>query len=357
MKTLIVVGDFDDAKGRPSSFGKEFAEEYRIRETTNEHVVFNGGQFADLERIVFANFDTIIWFANVPNDKPKLIREIKKNNPTCMLVTSKRNDLGKYSFAELINRTLQTKSNLLVEFKLESRGTLIDYSCITSSIYDPLGNCFLGGSASIPLLVDVLVTRLEVLHSFTRQNSIRIGEALPFPVTRSDFLPLVREYANKFHKFLPTTDRFVGNASFRCASGFPSFRDGRLVFVSKRNIDKCGIDENGFVAVRKGVNCVEYYGDNKPSVDTPVQLALYDNYRHVNFMIHSHAYVKDAPFVTKIIPCGALQEFDAVRTLVPHSSCNWFFVNLLGHGSICAAEKFDMLANIRYVPRPLPEIH
>jgi hypothetical protein len=359
MKTLIVVGDFNDAGGRVSSFGREFIKEYRIRESAGEHTAYNGGRFEDLERIVFADFDTIIWFANVPNDKPKLIREVKKNNPTCMLVTSKRNNLSKYDFAEIINRALQTKSNLLVEFKLESKGTFIDYSCITSSVYDPLGNCFLNGSSSIPLLVDVLVVRLESLRSFTRQKSIRIGETLPFPKTysRTGFLEIARKYANKFHKFLPTTDRFVGNASFRCADGFPSFRDGRLIFVSKRNIDKCDIDEDGFVAVRRGINCIEYYGDNKPSVDTPIQLALYDNYHHINYMIHSHAYVKDAPTVTKVIPCGALQEFIAVRDLVPHPSCNWFFVNLLGHGSVCAAEKFGMLANIQYIPRPLPEIH
>jgi hypothetical protein len=59
---------------------------------------------------------------------------------------------------------------------------------------------------------------------------------------------------------------------------------------------------------------------------------------------------------SKIIPCGAMEEVDEITSLVHSTRCNWFFLNLRGHGSICAVEEFEMLRNIPYIPRPLPEM-
>jgi hypothetical protein len=57
----------------------------------------------------------------------------------------------------------------------------------------------------------------------------------------------------------------------------------------------------------------------------------------------------------KIIPCGAMEEIIEIQSLVPSTRCNWFFINLRGHGSICAVEEFGMLSNIPYFARPMPE--
>ena len=352
MKTLFVVGSFDDAGGHKSFFGREFITECLSQGHFEDNDIYNGGKFEDLERIVFSDYSTIFWFANVANGKPKLVREIKKNNPKCMLVTSKRNDNGEYGPLGLVASALQTKSNLLVEFK-KSPGQLL------WSVIDPLGNCFASSTWNTNLLVTTVLHRLEALRGFTRQPSLRIGEELLFPENDQTmkFINLVQNYAHEFHELMQAkTERFIGNASFRCESGFPSFRDKRTIFVSKRNIDKCEIDQSGFVAARRAADHVMYYGDNKPSVDTPVQLALYDIFPRINFMLHSHAYVKDAPRTSKVIPCGASQEIDEILSIVPSTTCNWFFINLLGHGSICAAENPQMLTEIAYIARPLPEM-
>ena len=61
-----------------------------------------------------------------PNDFEK-VRNVKEVAPKVMLVTSKRNDGGKYQFNELVQRALGSKSNLL----LSSARTLIP-RCFTS---------------------------------------------------------------------------------------------------------------------------------------------------------------------------------------------------------------------------------
>ena len=69
---------------------------------------------------------------------------------------------------------------------------------------------------------------------------------------------LIRKYAYIFASVtFETKDvkRFLGNASFRCPKGFPSFRDGKYIFVSKRNVNKEFITIDDFVPV--------YYEDNK----------------------------------------------------------------------------------------------
>jgi hypothetical protein len=367
MKTLIVVGDFNDQGGRESKFGGEFAREYvrwvRLHppvENTNDCEIHNGGSFEELTNIDFTEFNTIIWFANIPNDKPKLVRNIKEVNRKCMLVTSKRNDLGKYSLTQLLGRALQTKSNLLVEFKVGSTFGSLNVTAIVATVYDPLGNCFIETTQSVPSLVSALSCRLRELREFTRVGSHQLGEAVPFPTDEcgAEFFNPVRRYADTFHALISApTERFLGNVSFRCTHGFPSFRSNTAVFVSKRNIDKRGIDENGFVAVRETPQGIGYYGLDKPSVDTPIQLALYATYHKINFMLHSHTYVQNAPFTSKIIPCGAVEEVDEIRSLIPSSDCNWFFVNLLGHGSICAVEDPSMWRNIPYIARPMPELY
>ncbi|MCK9557054.1 MAG: class II aldolase/adducin family protein [Candidatus Cloacimonetes bacterium] len=362
---LFVVGNFDDNGGRASSYGEGFVKACLKNHQFDIHEIINGGKFDDLKNIDFTLYDTIFWFASVPNDKPKLVDNIKKINPFCMLVTSKRNDgQNGYTLPQLIARALHTKSNLLVEFKRLP-------GSVTGTVFDPLGNCYARKwitAFGVPHvesfwsswdLAAILIDRLKVLHTFRRKSSHKIGEAIPVPdsVCKSGFFDLVREYANKFSELIPThTERFLGNTSFRCASGFPSFRDGKTVFVSKRNIDKRGIDKEGFVAMSDILDEVAYYGDNKPSVDAPIQVLLYRNFPRINFMIHSHTYVSYAVMTSTVIPCGAIDEVCEIQKIVPYRDCNWFFINLRGHGSICAAENIDILQNIRYYARPLPEI-
>jgi hypothetical protein len=153
----------------------------------------------------------------------------------------------------------------------------------------------------------------------------------------------------------------MGNASFRCENGFPTFRDGNLMFVSKRDIDKRDIGIAGFVPVNlASEHVVEYYAikgnESKPSVDSPINLRLYNHMPGIRFMLHSHTYVEGAPFTAKVLACGDLREAVEVMLLVD-AETDRFAVNLRGHGSLVGAAKPEMLRDVKYVARPVPELH
>jgi hypothetical protein len=58
------------------------------------------------------------------------------------------------------------------------------------------------------------------------------------------------------------------------------------------------------------------------------------------------------------IPCGAVEEADAILTTVAHHSVASFAVNLRGHGFIAVAASVGGLDQFldRLKPRPTPEI-
>lgn len=143
--------------------------------------------------------------------------------------------------------------------------------------------------------------------------------------------------------------------SFRCENGFPSFKnDDNQIYVSRRNIDKREIAADGFVPVVQVNDAIVYFGPNKPSVDTPIQIRLYHHYRNVRYMLHSHVYAELWPFTSTVLPCGALEEADEVIKLFQSvDDCN-FCVNLLGHGSLVLAH--DFIRKIKYISRNIPEL-
>ncbi|MBI5065938.1 class II aldolase/adducin family protein [Candidatus Woesearchaeota archaeon] len=349
MKTLYIAGKFDDNNGRPSKIAAQIYEQVK----TEEMQYINGGSFSDLEKILesVTDFKLIYWFADVDNEKPKLIKEIKEKNKECILVTSKRNN-GEYSFADLIYRALDNKSNLFVEFsQLNDR--------YRGRVADPLGNVFLDYSKDFNLVGKALKKRTQELLNFSRVQSEQVNGEIKTP-NETEFFTLVKNYATKFHELIhahpEAVNRFFGNASFRCENGFPSFRKDKIIFVSKRNVDKREISALSFVPVKIELP-VQYQGENKPSVDTPIQVKLYEHYNNVNYMLHAHVYVKDAPFTDNIVPCGALEEFDEVVKLFPNKTKTNFAVNLRGHGSLVLANNLAKLENIQYFPRMIPEIH
>ena len=129
---LIVGGTFDDNGGKLSSVVNQIMA--AMLDESFDVKLYNGGSFDQVESILeeCKYLDYILWLANVPNDKPKL-RNVKEINPKAMLVTSKRNDDNKYSFAELINRALGAKANLCVQFSKVN-------DMFTMMLFDPLGN-------------------------------------------------------------------------------------------------------------------------------------------------------------------------------------------------------------------------
>ncbi|MDD5669269.1 MAG: GNAT family N-acetyltransferase, partial [Candidatus Omnitrophica bacterium] len=210
-----------------------------------------------------------------------------------------------------------------------------------------------------------LIRRLDALSKFTRQGSFSAGEAIIITETRdfADYLTIVRNYGEQFHDLIHPAEgvtRFLGNTSFRAQYFFPGEKFKNIMFVSRRNIDKRNINAGGFVAVDMGsynATKLEFYGEAKPSVDTPTQMRFLNALPNVNIILHSHVYILGAPFTEKMVPCGALEEVDEVFAAIgfDYSKTN-FAVNLLGHGSIVFAGDLAYLGeHVRYNARVLPE--
>lgn len=346
MKELAICGTFDDVGGKPSGYMRKIFEGGGAK-------VINGGNWDKLANLLnsVSDYDLVYWFPNVPNDKEKLVSEIKKINPKCILITSKNNQDQKYSHSDLIARALNSKSNLLLELTRKDNEIL-------GTVHDPLGNIFAKDENNVDIVWATLYKRAKQLKGFTRVGSISIGEKLNIP-NEDKFFNIIREYADRFHELVHAVNsgRLLGNASFRCERGFPSFRSANEIFVSRRNVDKRFIGPDGFVAVVPKISnqSVLYFGDIKPSVDTPIQVQLFANYQHVRYILHSHTYIDGALFTDKVIPCGALEEFDHIKSVYPDKNSSDFFVNLLGHGSIVLASDLSTLIAIPYIARPIPE--
>ena len=369
-RILFVGGNWDLNGGRKSKIVEEFAK------FLPNVTVYNGGNFNDLNDILEScvNYDIVLWWANVSNDLPK-IRNVKDINYKVMLVSSKRNVDGKYSFQDLLQRSFSLKSNLTIEFSAVDNKYYM-------RLFDPLGNMWYEGF-SIKMCSKILIERLNFIRSITRESTVSNEENVgalawffnmfkdemyesndnPFVPIKEEFLKIVRNYAYKFAAAtFETKDvkRFLGNASFRCPKGFPSFRDGKYIFVSKRNVNKEFIGIKEFVPVYLEDDKLFYCGDYKPSVDSPIQVRLYSLLSNINYMIHSHCYIENAPYTDVVLPCGALEEIDEIRNVIKKYYDNdydkdFYVVNLLGHGSIMMSNKASQLKNIRMVGRKLPE--
>lgn len=350
LRILVVAGSFDSEQGKKSGLIDKMFNSMPQAE------IHNGGNYSELNEILNSvmNFDVVFWFANVDNSLPK-IRNVKDINPRCLLITSKRNDDNKYCFEELINRALGLKANLCFEFSKTENGV------IAIRVFDPLGVVWCDKTSNYEVVMEIVYKRLMVLASFTRQSTKMVDEKVPFEV-ENKFLDIIHEKAEVFHNLIQppeVVNRFLGNVSFRCVHGFPSYRGNNQIIVSRRNVNKSGITNNDFVPVQL-INGVLYaYGDIKPSVDTPVQARLYEWFPQINFMLHSHVYIKGAPFTAEPIPCGAIEEVESIMQAVKThyiDTSKSFCVNLLGHGNLVFATELDYFNTIEYIKRDIPEM-
>lgn len=364
MKMLLVGGDFGPTP-RPSGYFHKLYEAIQQQLTDAFGISFyNGGSFEQLEELLDRadEFSVILWFANVPNDKAKIVKQLKILAPNAILVTSKNNLDNKYSYQEVIARALAVKANLCLVFTLgiaAGQEAQPVSKKILGTLIDPLGNSF-GNIAEENLhsIAGVLLRRVEQLQGFTRVGGKCVGPGVSVP-DEPAFFAIAQQRAQEFHELIHAHDttRFLGNLSFRCEKGFPSCRAPGGVFVSRRNVDKRDISTEGMVFVEEALveGKVAYHGENKPSVDTPIQLELYRRFPHINYMIHSHVYVEGAPFTKEKISCGAMEEVASICEVLQDPSQVFYTVNLLGHGSIVMASIPEMFKVVSYYSRELPE--
>lgn len=375
MKILIVGGTFDKDGGKPSGLIKKLETalankgEYEILRSAN------GGSYDELRGILDStpDYDVVFWFANVVDNSLEKIRDVKSVAPHTLLVTSKRNDYvdednKKYDLEELLQRALAAKANLCFEFSKKAGAEKFGIR-----VFDPLG-CLWYEGFDIDAAAEATYKRLSYLASVTRKGSVSVGEApdgMEFTEEDYRFLDFVKSSGEKFHKLMMLPDhvnRFVGNASLRfakptrCMNGFPGIRKGDTILISRRNVDKTGITLKDFVPCRLGDNGeVAYLGSMKPSVDSPVQLRLFDRLPNIDYILHGHVYATGKPMTGMAVPCGALEEIDEVMKCVEErygTDTDFAVVNLKGHGCLIMAgrKRIDDMENVEFEVRPLPEV-
>lgn len=377
MKLLCVGGNFDNENGRPSSLIKKMCD---IIKTDNEIAltIYNGGNIENLRKNILPSvkdFDMVMWFPNVSNDEVKE-RNVKAINPKTILITSKRNDNNKYSFAELINRALFIKANLTIEFSKTENGKF------NMMVFDPLGTMYYNGT-DIEKMTASLLKRAKKLTTFTRVPTTKVqSDEIPEVPNETEFFDFAHNCADIFYNLIRPaegTARFLGNMSFRCQNGFPSFRGkDNIIYVSRRNVNKADIEASSFVPTYLDENSnVMYYGNNKPSVDTPVQLRLYKTLPWVNYMLHAHCYVQPSPDIkdckiyttSQPIPCGAIEEVEEILNTIrangnisKENAPRLIAVNLIGHGCTLMSKDIEILKKLQnfkdncFVARHMPEL-
>jgi len=348
MKMLLVGGTFDEYGGKHSKIIEEMGSQL-------ECLTINGGYLEHLNKLNFKEWDILIWMPNISNDAEKILPTTKHpltGNYKLLLVSSKNARDRDYQYSDFIGRMLKTKSNLGIYIE-EFKGHM--GSKLQFSLFDPLGNRY-AKTFDIAELCHYLKHRIKLLRSLTRIGSECIAEGEGIEIEKG-FIEVIRNSSEQFSKFVNANNpnRLLGNASTRCASGFPAIRKDNKIFVTRRNVDKVTLSSDDFVEVKLIDNKVKYYGSQKPSVDTAIQIKLFDYYPNINYMIHGHVYIKDAFKTRSKIPCGYIEEFNEITDLFPDKNTKELFVNLKGHGCLIASDTIEKLKQAIFIGRDFPE--
>jgi hypothetical protein len=381
---ILVGGTFDENGGKKSSVFGEFARGFMDRamlENSRVAALYkNGGNLQSIyEHDLCKGADVVVWMAHIPDEAEvdrKAIHSVKMQAPHATLVMSKavydRDPVPNY--ADITQKMLAARANLLL------RISAMDFAAGKTDrryhglLIDPLGNQWGEETTAFDELgkraASIVYQNIRSLTRVRSVNVARIARRLSGNDVPEDFLTLVRENGKIFSTLKPRTteepkdekERFFGNAAFRCNRGFPAYRGRHYIFVSRRNVEKDTIGPDDFVPVepfQPYSDGVRYYGSAKPSVDTPIQLRLFDALPKIRFMMHGHVYLTDdVPMTEHVLPCGALEEFEEVMNALKwRRDTTSFGVNLKGHGFIAGSDYVGGLPrhNSAFRERPVPE--
>ena len=377
MKILLIGGKWDLNKGE-----KNFIVDEIKNLIKGDVTILNGGNYNDLERFLKEShdYDIICNLADIDKNLPYL--DIKKISPYVMLVSSKLSD-DNTSFKELMSEILVLKANLMVEYKF-NKGNISNIM-----IFDPLGNVWYEGT-DIKNAIEKSLNRLGFLMNITREKTIkseinknlvmnwyfdrfkqkeyRSKNIVNFP-EESEFIELVKNYSTRFYEIMKPDDgkklmesmniKKLPPQVFRCAKGMPSYRFGKYIIVSKRNINNKFIISEDLIPTYIEDNKLYYCGEDKPSIDTPIHIRLYEKLDNINYILHSHNYVDGAFMTNTSIPCGAIEEVDEILRVIEENydsfNENKYVINLKGHGSIIMGNSVNDLKGINYIGRKMPE--
>lgn len=326
IKILLVGGTCDAVAEhiKPSGVISKMYNSF-VKINNNQIHCINGAFLSSLDNIEFENYNLIIWMPNIDNAYQKKY-PIKGLKSTLIVSKMERNEKSKIS---AVNRIFTMKGNAVILIK---ENNLNFFEChdktqkYSFKLIDALGNDWCDDEN-----IDILCKKILEFHEWSsgaKRKSVKKNNDI------ERLLSLTSIVADKFELCY---SRFFGNCSTRCSKMFPSTR----FFFSKRNTDKrrLTIEDMVFVDEETGYVC----DDNKPSVDTPVQLALYKARKNINFMIHGHSYIDGAVYTYDFYPCGDLREVDEILEVM-NNECGT--INLKNHGFLIYADTIENLENI-----------
>lgn len=333
MKTILVGGTFSLNEGEPSTIIKLLADE--LNKENNECYWYNGGtsdNLLDATKMASTWKDLILWFPNISND-------IKKNYPQknkgTVLICSKVMREG-YNRYDSCSRIFTMHGNAVIEIYKEETG-------FRFILVDALANEWVN-----TMDISILAKAIIEFYNWTKK-SIRKNTSKKSIEKQTDILnklsDLTKQVADKVE--LKKGSRYFGNVSTRCESMFPTLRfNSNSFYVSARNIDKQRITSDDFVIVTSNNSELYYEGDRKPSVDSPVQIIIYNLRPNINYMIHGHAYVKNTIETECYFPCGDIREIPYIFQAMRLNDSDFGIINLKNHGFLFYSDTIENLEKL-----------
>ncbi len=279
-----------------------------------------------------ATTDITVWMPNVSNKVEKIYPTKPKGG---ILICSKVLRQHRTIY-DAVGRIFKMHGNAVIA--IDKSGTSFRFILL-----DALGNVWVDTH-----MISRLVIGIYKFYEWS-QKTERIGSSFSLlndKLSKSTkknlehFCKLNTLVANKVEN--GNTNRYFGNCSTRCSLMFPSHRCGpsNKILVSKRNSNKERLEPSDMLITNMddAEKWVLYQGskDIKPSVDTPIQLQLYKQFPHINYMIHGHAYIDGAPWSDNYYACGDLREVNSVALHINRTSAG--AVNLRNHGFLIYAK-------------------
>lgn len=276
--------------------------------------------------------DLVVWMPNISNEKSK---DYPKKDRGCVLVCSKVMREG-YTRIDSVTRIFKMHGNAVIEIYPAYDGMTVTYEFI---LVDALGNVWGERTPDLKELADS-IKRFYTWTKGSRRRSLTQGPSLILEPEMGEYYRFIQlnqklalECADR------CGNRFFGNYSTRCTKLFPSYRlSNELYAFSARNTDKKYITTEDMVVCDQDF----YYSDRKPSVDTPVQLEVYDNFPSINYMIHGHGFIEGVEFTENYYPCGDMREAGEVLEIL---SRDWngdvCAINLKNHGFLIVSSNLE----------------
>lgn len=335
MKIQIVGGNFDRENGRHSGIVNKI---YNNINFLNDYIdtteIINGGNISQLPKQL--DSDLTIWMPNISNEEEKNYPIKKKGS---VLICSKLMHEG-VKITDAVSRI----------FKLHGNAVICIYPPIQSSLYkfelrDALNNIWYNGYSIDSLIISIfsftIFTSKAKRIQTTQNNLDKELYKDTFNIYKQDLQQLIN-INKKLQNHIQTScgNRFFGNLSTRCQKLFPTLKTNEGMFVSPRNINKESITPEDMILYINDT----YYGDRKPSVDSPTQWRLYNNLPNINYMIHGHATFihPDIETTQNYCLCGDINEVYEVLMLVNKTEYV-FCINLKNHGFLIGADTIDHL--------------